>query len=197
VSILNDLSPKAIARLQAEFKRLKGMTSFQRINERSADHKADAWLAYAPLSIERFEDDESETITVVNIVDGQLADRRSTLTNIAGWHTPFLIVKRPTELLAAAHLEHRYVLDSEYPPLPHIASPAERLRWCILCKERHEPHAFMQSKRYLNGLSYACKPKLRSLRRAQWRFGDSLFDTSRIITIEKNIRKSYEQSQTL
>lgn len=134
-----------ICRNIAETKRLLAMTSFQRSNEYAAHHKADAWLAYHPLTKRQLSDYDDETLTLDVGVFGQ-----------------FVVLKRPTEqraIQAALHPSREYIIERREP---------RPRRWCIECQERHSPRAFVRSPKYLHGLSYACKNSLTTLRRRPW-----------------------------
>lgn len=133
----------------AEAKRQFGLTTYQRVNERAADHKADAWLTCTPLTKKQLKDDfqGDEQLTVDVGVFGQ-----------------FVVLKRPTENRAIEHTGQRWMDRLKV----HRREPAPE-RWCIECKQRHAPRAFLRSPKYLHGLSYACKMQLKALRRRPWR----------------------------
>lgn len=137
-----------IVRNIAETKRLMRMTTYQRLNERVAYQKADRWIHHCPLSAEQLRDDEHyQDLTTIQV----------------GVFGKFVVITRPTE---------RTALEPYYNPQP-FPTRGKRYsddRWCILCQTRHAPRNFVHSKRYLNGMSYACKSSLRRLRKRTWRF---------------------------
>lgn len=182
-----------ICRNIGETKRLMKLTAYQRSNERAADRKADAWLHYTPLQPAQLADGDSEYITIVSAdIAGDATATRSTLEGEGDYHPQFKIIQRPTERLAlhGSHLNE----DND----PTICRSSRRQeRWCIYCKDRHPEHDFLQSKRYLNGLSYACKRQLNLLRRKPWHFARPPLDTSIRITIEKPLRQFKDDKAAL
>lgn len=157
------------------------MSEFERCNERAADRKADRWLSYVPLTPDQLSNggsvDDWMVVATDIVLPGQ-PDRRVTF-KMPVWFTPLLIVKRPTEQAA---LNPRYA--PEIMPITPIAERPEQ-RWCIYCQTRHPLEDFVQSKRYLNHYSYACKRQLRELRRRPWHFANTPLDSDVRISIEK------------
>jgi hypothetical protein len=169
------LSYVSIQRLKHEYSRLSRLTTFERINERAADCKADRWLQYIPFTpfqltdYDAAADDERNDSTVTLLA--HTADPNPILRSTQRSARPykqFRIIKRPTEVRAIMHAQGVFVLDEDFEVI-HIES-IEPLRWCILCKSRHSIDSFVRHKRYLNGLSYACKKSLQEgFRGWRWR----------------------------
>lgn len=132
---------------------------YQTINQRADAIKAHKWQCYTPLSSFQLSDydaqadDDNEDITIIAMTANQNPDRRSTRRS-AVRYKQFKIIKRPTELLA--------IRNANCPPdeAPVIRIESEETRWCIICADRHPIDAFMTHRRYLHGLSYACRDKL-------------------------------------
>lgn len=163
------LSPKAIEQLKREFRRKSTMTTYQRINETAADHKADQWRAYQPLTHSQLTDydmvdgkAESLAVTIdwLALIAPSADPRppnRST-QRAARPYKQFVVIARPTETLAI-----RQALESKTLPLAVLPRPGrQNRRWCIYCQDRHPVSAFIRNKRYLHNLSYACKESLRT-----------------------------------
>lgn len=138
---------RAIERSITETKRQMRLSQFQRINEKAADHKADAWLAYRPF-------------TKAQLYDEPDVDDRLTLD--VGVFGQFVVLRRPTEGCA---MQFRGAASFHIPITRH--RPAQQ-RWCIFCHERHPVKAFIRHKRYLHNWSYACKDSLQSAHRRPW-----------------------------
>lgn len=155
---------RAIERSITETKRQMHMSEFERVNERAADHHADAWLAYCPLTRNQLFDEPD------------LSDR---LTLDVGVFGQFIVLRRPTENRAMQFPSTRKPLK------PIERSQPDQWRWCIFCHERHPKSAFLRHKRYLHHLSYACKDSLKRARRRHW-FYAPVLDTSRIIYAANN-----------
>jgi hypothetical protein len=175
------LSPQRITRLQREFARVCNLTTYQRANERAAAAKADKWLAYQPLShaqlYDSLEDADYSTFAVrrpyVNAWGSYPENGRSSrVLHHDDIHTVEMsvhvrIVRRPTEMMALAHGLGFMNLDSDFVVIRQ--EPGRELRWCIYCQKEHETHEFIQSKRYLNNLSYACRGSKRERSTYVWR----------------------------
>ncbi len=156
-----------IAKFKREYKRLEGMTTFQRAIDKAIDAKADKWLDYVPLTKEQLFDDEFKNITIVStFANGELSSSRSTRRG-AGWYTQYTVLSRPTEVRAILHASGFMVLESDFVVVRQ--EPNRQMRWCILCHREHEVVNFVSHKRYLNGLSYACKRSLDEGKRGAWR----------------------------
>lgn len=158
-----------LSRFKKEYARLSAMTTYQRANDKAIDIKADKWLSYIPLSREQLFDtiDASCSITIIScITDGKLSHARST-RHSATWYEQRTILARPTEMLATLHAQGFYVLDSDFVVIRQ--EPNKEMRWCVICRCQHEVTDFKQNKRYLNGLSYACKRSLEDVKRGVWR----------------------------
>lgn len=162
---------RQIHRHIAEYKRLCKLSLYQRINERAADRRADAWRAYQPLSPEQLFDtlDESEYMTVVmRRSNGELASFVRSSNGGAGNLKHYYTVRRPTEMRATLHAQGLLVLDSDFVVIRQDSD--KQMRWCIFCREHHEVHNFIHSKHYLNELSFACKQSLKEARQGIWRY---------------------------
>ena len=156
-------------RFKKEFSRLHGMTTYQRAMDKAIDSKADKWLSYTPLSKAQLFDtvDESVTITIVCMTaGGQLTHARSTRGGPT-WHNNLTLIARPTEIRAILHAQGLLTLDSDFVVVRQ--EPNKELRWCIICKSHHEVSNFVPHKRYLNGLSFACKTSLKEAKLGVWR----------------------------
>lgn len=155
----------------AETKRLMRLSLYQRINERAADRKADAWLHYQPLTRAQLQDrDVDEYAVIISRSADPRPDRRSTHRSAARLKQ-FIVVKRPTETRAIMRANSIPVLDQDFERLPIESGsrqPPALLRWCIWCKTRHPKSAFIHHKRYSNGLSWACKAAIQERKRARW-----------------------------
>lgn len=154
-------------------------TIFETINQRADNIKAQRWLDYIPLTAfqltdydaaaddeEPSADDVIETTLTAMTADvnpDKISTRRSSVR-----YKQFRVIKRPTEIRAIMHANGVPMFDDDYEWLDQ--KPIEQQRWCILCKCRHDEASFIHSKRYLNGLSYACKRSLREgWRGHRWR----------------------------
>lgn len=158
-----------VGKFKKEYARLAGMTTYQRAMDKAIDSKADKWLSYAPLTKEQLFDtvDESVTMTIVCMTaGGKLTHARSTRGG-ATWHNQLTLIARPTEIRAILHAQGLLTLDSDFVVIRQ--EPNRELRYCILCKTQHEVSDFKPHKRYLNGLSYACKRSLEDGKRGIWR----------------------------
>ena len=159
-----------VAKFKREYKRLEGMTTFQRAMDKAVDAKADAWLSYTPLSkAQLFDDENPESITLVStFANGELSSSRSTHRG-GGWHTLYTVIKRPTEVRAIFHAMGFLMLGSDFVV---VRQEAEReIRWCIKCKTHHAIDDFKyQPKRYLNGFSFACRRALDDGKRGTWKY---------------------------
>lgn len=161
------LSSAAITRLQKEFARLNSLTTFQRVNERAADTKADKWLAYKPLTLDQLYDEPDERDMVTLVVRRPNGDIGSIGRSSFALHADdtysygihLRIVQRPTEIRAILHALGILTLDSDFVVIRQEGD--KQMRYCILCESHHETIFFVESKRYLNGLSYACQRSLR------------------------------------
>lgn len=145
------------------------MSTYQRAMDRAIDSKADKWLSYKPLSKEQLFDtvDESVTITIVCMsAGGTLSHARSTRGG-ATWHNQLTLIARPTEIRAILHAQGLLTLDSDF--IVVRQEPNKELRWCIICKTHHEVSNFAPNRRYLNGLSFACKTSLKEFKQGVWR----------------------------
>lgn len=155
----------------AEAKRRMRLSTYQQINERAADRKADRWLTYTPLTPAQLRDrDTDETTTIIAPSADHQPDRRSSYRG-ALLYKQFVVVKRPTEMRALMHCNGAPVYDSDFDHLPlepgNRARPSA-LRWCIWCRDRHPNAAFIRHKRYPNHLSFACKAAIQARKRARW-----------------------------
>lgn len=158
-----------MGRFKREYKRLASMSSYQRAMDKAVDAKADKWLSYTPLSREQLFDtvDENMHITIVALTaGGEFTSGRSTHRG-AAWLKQYTIIKRPTEMKAVLHAQGLLVLESDFVVLRQ--EPNKEIRYCIVCKRHHEVADFVSHKRYLNGLSYACKRSLADTQRGIWR----------------------------
>lgn len=156
-------------KFKREYKRLEAMTTFARAMDKAIDSKADKWLSYHPLSREQLFDtcDENMHITIVALTaGGEFTSGRSTHRG-ATWLKQFNIIKRPTEMKAVLHAQGLLVLESDFVVVRQ--EPSREIRYCIVCKRHHEVADFVSHKRYLNGLSYACKRSLADTQRGIWR----------------------------
>lgn len=156
-------------KFRKEYKRLSSMTTFARAMDKAIDIKADKWLDYVPLTQAELFDDvvEGVHITLVAMaVDGQLAHTRSTHRG-ARFHKQQTVIHRPTEMKAILHAQGLLVIESDFVVIRQ--EPNKEMRWCIVCKKSHEVADFMPNKRYLNGLSFACRKALDEGRRGTWR----------------------------
>lgn len=143
-------------KFKREYKRLEGMSSFQRAMDVAIDKKADAWLSYTPLSKDQLFDtaDRRDIMTIVVPFGGRLCHARSTYRG-APWYGQRTVLSRPTHTLAILHALGMFVLDSDFVVIRQ--EPNKQLRWCVICKTTHNVTEFAQNKRYLNGLAFACK----------------------------------------
>jgi hypothetical protein len=158
-----------LERFKREYKRLEAMTTFQRCMDKAIDAKADKWLSYYPLSREQLFDtcDENMHITIVALgAGGQLTQGRSTRRG-ATWLNQYTVIKRPTEMKGILHAQGLLVIESDF--IVVRQEPNREIRYCIVCKRHHEVADFVSHKRYLNGLSYACKRSLADGTRGIWR----------------------------
>ena len=158
-----------IGRFKREYKRLAGMTTYQRAMDKAIDIRADKWMNYTPFTQAELFDDvvEGVHITLVAMaVDGNLAHTRSTHRG-ARFHKQQTVIHRPTEMKAILHAQGLLVIESDFVVVRQ--EPNREYRWCIVCKRSHEVADFMPHKRYLNGLSYACKRSLADGKRGTWR----------------------------
>lgn len=144
------------------------MSVYQRAMDKAIDIKADKWLSYTPLTKEQLFDtvDENVMITVVSLTVNGHYSQRSTHRG-ATWHQQLTVIARPTEMRAILHAQGFLVLDSDFVFIRQ--EPNKELRWCIICKTHHEVTDFVPHKRYLSGLSYACKRSLNDGKRGMWR----------------------------
>jgi hypothetical protein len=144
------------------------MTTFQRAMDKAIDAKADAWLSYMPLSKDQLFDtiDHRDYMTIVIPFGGQLHHARSTYKG-ASWYGQKTLLARPTHTLAILHAMGALVLETDFVVVRQ--EPSRQLRFCVSCKKHHEVADFVSSKRYLNGLSFACKKALDEGRRGTWR----------------------------
>lgn len=148
---------------------------YQTINQRAEAIKADRWQHYTPLT--RFQltdydaqaDEDNGDITLIALTADGFPPVRSTRRS-ATRYKQFRVIKRPTEALA---VKRALTCPDESPV---IRVEPEKTRWCILCKDRHPVDSFItfpqadrnrqsiseynRNKRYLHGLSYACRDKL-------------------------------------
>lgn len=158
-----------VGRFKREFSRLSKMTTYQRAMDKAVDAKADKWLDYVPLTQAELFDDvvEGVHITLVAMaVDGNLAHTRSTHRG-ARFHKQQTVIHRPTEMKAILHAQGLLVIESDFVVIRQ--EPSKEMRWCIVCRKNHEVTDFVPHKRYLNGLSYACKRSLADGKRGAWR----------------------------
>jgi hypothetical protein len=157
-----------VGRFKREFSRLSKMTTFQRAMDKAIDAKADAWLSYMPLSKDQLFDtiDHRDYMTIVIPFGGQLHHARSTYKG-ASWYGQKTLLARPTHTLAILHAMGALVLETDFVVVRQ--EPSRQLRFCVSCKKHHEVADFVSSKRYLNGLSFACKKALDEGRRGTWR----------------------------
>lgn len=158
-----------IRRFKKEYARLAAMTTYQRAMDKAIDSKADKWLSYKPLSKMQLFDtvDASCSVTIVSgIAGGNLSQARSTYHG-ATWYEQRTILARPTEMLAVLHAQGFLILDTDFVVVRQ--EPNKELRWCIICKSHHEVSDFKPHKKYLNGLSFACKKSLEDAKRGIWR----------------------------
>lgn len=158
-----------IRRFKKEYARLAAMTTYARAMDKAVDSKADKWLSYTPLSKEQLFDtvDASCSVTIISCVSGgNLSHARSTYHS-ATWYEQRTILARPTEMLAVLHAQGFLILDSDFVVVRQ--EPNKETRWCIICKAHHEVSDFKPHKRYLNGLSFACKKSLEDVKRGVWR----------------------------
>lgn len=165
------LQPLALnlTRFKAEYKRLSAMTTYQRAMDKAIDSKADKWLSYKPLSKEQLFDtvDASCSVTIVScIAGGNLSQARSTYHG-ATWYEQRTILARPTEMLAVLHAQGFLVLDTDFVVVRQ--EPNKEERYCIICRTHHNVSDFKPHKRYLNGLSFACRKSLEDAKRGVWR----------------------------
>ncbi len=135
---------------------------FQTINQRAEAIKADRWAHYIPLTPFQLTDydaaaDDEECITVLAMSVDPSRSARSTQRSPRAYKH-FKILKRPTEVRAIKHANG--ALDGNEDFRVDRIEIAEPLRWCILCKCRHPVETFIFHKRYLHGVSYACRDKL-------------------------------------
>lgn len=153
----------AALKLKAEYARLCSLTSFQRANERAAKTKAAAWKAYRPFTPNQLYDtlEGPDMVTLVcTRYDGELtlAGRKRRMLHadsVEQFDKHLLTIRRPTEMRAVAHALGFLTLESDFVVVRQ--EPFQELRWCIYHKTHHIVTDFVPSKRYLNGLSYACR----------------------------------------
>lgn len=148
---------------------------YQTINQRADAIKAHKWQCYTPLSSFQLSDydaqvdDDNEDITIIAMTANHNPDKRSTRRS-AVRYKQFKVIKRPTELLAIRYIN----CPADEAPVIRI-DPVET-RWCVICADRHPIDAFIafpepdrrrqsvteyhRNKRYVHGLSYACRDKL-------------------------------------
>lgn len=157
-----------IEKFKREYKRLESMTTFQRAMDRAVETKANSWMDYTPLSQDQLFDtiDHRDYITIVIPFGGQLCHARSTYKG-ASWYGQKTLLARPTHTMAILHALGALVLESDFVVVRQ--EPNKQVRWCVICKDHHEIISFVTSKRYLSGLSFACKKALDEGRRGTWR----------------------------
>lgn len=132
---------------------------FETINQRAEAIKAARWQSYSPLSAFQLTDYDAQAdtdngdITLIALTADGFPPVRSTRRS-ATRYKQFRVIKRPTEGLAIK----RALTCPDESPVIRI-EPVET-RWCIICKDHHPVDSFMTHKRYLHGLSYACRDKL-------------------------------------
>lgn len=143
-------------KFRKEFCRLSKMSTFARAMDRAIDTKADAWLAYTPLSTDQLFDtvDHRDFITIIIPFGGNLCHARSTYRG-AAFYAQRTVWARPTHTLGILHALGMFVLDSDFVVVRQ--EPNKQLRWCVICRTTHNVSEFAQNKRYLNGLAFACK----------------------------------------
>lgn len=159
-----------IQRNLTETKRQLRQTTYQRAMERAADIRADRWLAYTPLTAEQLSDKD---------VDTEAADRITVATFGIQGHTysfstsrsqaryrHYRVIQRPTEALAIRHALNNPVLDCDFEPLPVLSIQPQR--WCIVCKCSHPVKDFVRHHKYLHGISYVCKSRIKVKRYGAW-----------------------------
>lgn len=172
MSTLNDKILQPIKfnyeKFKREYKRLEGMTTFQRAMDKAVDAKADAWMSYTPLSKDQLFDtiDHRDYMTIVVPFGGQLCHARSTYKG-ASWYGQKTLLARPTHTLAILHALGMLVLETDFVVIRQ--EPNKQMRFCVSCKKHHEVADFVSSKRYLNGLSFACRKALDEGKRGTWR----------------------------
>lgn len=118
---------------------------FECINQRADAIKAERWEAYKALNRRQLTDQQQNIPTV---------------TLDVGVFGQFVVIMRPTEIAMLKGDAHRGLIVKR--------RPTPELRYCIYCKERHAPSAFVHSPRYLHKLSYACKTSLQEAKRRPW-----------------------------
>lgn len=160
--------------IKTEYARLCAMTSFQRANERAERSKAAAWRAYEPLSKKQLVDslDERDFVTLVMPrPNGEIASagRSSRILHADDGEYNYIhlrLVRRPTELLAVLHALGFLTLDSDFVVVRQ--EPFRELRYCIYHKTHHIVTDFVPSRKYLNGLSFACRKSLADAKQGIW-----------------------------
>jgi hypothetical protein len=158
-----------INRFKREYARLSKMSVFQRAMDRAIDIKADKWLSYKALTKEQLFDtvDDNVSITIVAVnAGGKMTHARSTRGG-ATFHNQYTVLARPTEVRAILHALGFLVLDSDFVVVRQ--EPNRELRYCIICERHHAVADFVENKRYLNNLSYACKQSIADAKRGVWR----------------------------
>lgn len=159
-----------ILRNIAESKRQMNMTTYQRAMERAADKRADRWLAYVPLTPIQLSDKDVDTeaadrITIATF--GILGHTYSFSTSRSqARYRHYRVIHRPTEALAIRHALNNPVLDCDFEPIPALTIQPQR--FCIVCKCSHPVKDFVRHHRYLHGLSYVCKAKIKFKRQGAW-----------------------------
>ena len=158
-----------IGRFKREFSRLSKMTTYQRAMDRAIDAKADKWLDYVPPTRDQLFDtiDHRDYMTIVVPFGGQLSHARSTYKG-ASWYGQKTLLARPTHTLAILHAMGMLVLESDFVVIRQ--EPNKQMRWCVICHKEHEVADFVSHKRYLNGLSFACKKALDEGKKGKWRY---------------------------
>jgi hypothetical protein len=125
---------------------------FDCINQRAEAIKAARWASYTPLTRQQLSNKDRQPDT--------LKEDSATVTLDVGVFGQFVVLKRPTEGAALR-------MDSTRDKIV-LRRRTVDLRWCIWCKCRHPEHDFLRHKRYLHGLSYACKKSINEARRKSW-----------------------------
>lgn len=125
---------------------------FECINQKADAIKAAKWAAYQPMTRQQLRDSTPRP---------EPDDNPETIMLDVGVFGQFVVIARPTEGAALHQDRHQ---DKRV-----LRRPTTDLRWCIFCKERHAPSAFIHSAKYLHHLSYACKVSLQEARRRPWK----------------------------
>lgn len=136
------------------YKKLIGLSSFERANLKGLEAKRRAWAAYRPLANEQLHDGglEIARITLLNPYASR-APKRSTHSG-ANWYEQSTVIHRPTEILALLHALGVYKFDHEDIV---IRQDPNRIVWyCVECKSFKPLAEFMSDKSNPHGLAFAC-----------------------------------------